>query len=122
MHYSRWYRHGDPEKNPQPRRKPGQPGSIRYTKAGYIEVRFPEHPNAHSGGYLFEHVFIMSQRLDRALYPDERVHHKNGIKDDNRDGNLELWTISHPAGSRAKDALTWAHEIIKRYGVEDSLI
>jgi hypothetical protein len=57
----------------------------------------------------------MERMLGRHLYPDENVHHRNGVKDDNRPTNLELWTRPQPSGIRARDALAWAYEIIARY-------
>jgi hypothetical protein len=57
----------------------------------------------------------MEQILGRPLFKDENVHHINGIKDDNRQENLELWSTFQPAGQRVVDKLSWAHEIINRY-------
>lgn len=75
----------------------------------------PGHPRADQGNYVFEHVLVMEEMLGRYLVPGENVHHRNGVKDDNRPENLELWTRPQPAGIRVSDAVAWAREILARY-------
>lgn len=63
--------------------------------------------------YEREHRIIMSIHIGRALRQDETVHHINGVKDDNRLENLELWSSSHPSGQRLEDKISWAKDFLK---------
>lgn len=69
-------------------------GRFKSTRSGYILVWIdkdnPYHPMARKTSYVFEHRLVMARHLGRCLEPWEVIHHKNGIKDDNRLENLEL--------------------------------
>ncbi len=105
MHYWRWRTHGEA----------GQAERLRTGRVsqgnGYVMIHLPDHPNAaRSSGYVLEHRLVMERMLGRPLEPFENVHHINGIRDDNRPENLELWVKAQPAGQRASDLAEWVVE------------
>jgi hypothetical protein len=83
---------------------------------GYVTLTGKHgHPNAYARGQIYEHIYVMSEKLGRPLRPGENVHHVNGVRDDNRPENLELWVTYQPKGQRPSDLVAWAHEILRRY-------
>jgi hypothetical protein len=84
-------------------------------KSGYVLLYLPNHPNASVNGQYAEHRLVMEQKLGRLLVRNENVHHKNGIRNDNRPENLELWSSRQPKGQRIEDKVEYAMEILAQY-------
>jgi hypothetical protein len=83
---------------------------------GYVLLFEPKHPNARKDGYVAEHIKVMAAKLGRPLERFEEVHHKNGIRHDNRPENLELWARGmQPPGSRVSDLIDAAVRVLKQY-------
>ena len=71
-------------------------GAKNYLTSGYINIK-------RNGSWIPEHRAVMEDVLGRPLRKGESVHHKNGIRSDNRPENLELWIGAVRNGQRAVD-------------------
>lgn len=96
MHYQRWKRTGDAV---------GKWGALPRQSEGYITTDGYFMTNV-DGMKILEHRLVMAQIIGRPLYRFEEPHHKNGIRDDNRPENLELWVNwRQPTGQRLEDLI-----------------
>ena len=68
-------------------------GKQRHNK-GYITVKLQPDDfffsMTHQYGYVMEHRLVIAKHIGRCLHSWEIVHHRNGIKDDNRLENIQL--------------------------------
>lgn len=69
-------------------------------KSGYVILTSRRGDNGYQQP---EHRAVMEAMLDRKLKPHETVHHRNGVRHDNRPDNLELWSGRHGRGHRVDD-------------------
>jgi hypothetical protein len=103
LHWKRFHLYGDPYYTQNGPRGKGSINSMGY-RTFWID-----------GKVMKEHTIVMEEKLGRKLLPNENIHHINGVKDDNRPENLELWVKSQPSGQRATDLVKWAKEILALY-------
>lgn len=107
QHDYKFKRYGDPlaGRTFSPRGK----GSTYVDSNGYVVERDG------SGRKVLQHRRVLAEILGRGLTRFENVHHINGIRDDNRPENLELWVIPQPQGQRAADLVAW---VVENYPAE----
>jgi hypothetical protein len=112
-HLKRAQKHGDVRADVPVRIATGE----GWMNHGYRYIPVPPELRHLSAGKskIEEHRLVMAQHLGRALYPDEVVHHRNGVRTDNRIENLELWSTAHLKGQRVDEKIAFAIEILRRY-------
>jgi hypothetical protein len=115
-HYAKWKRYGDPLAG-RTKEHVWPDGHIVSNGDGYLRIKTP-------AGWVQHHRYVMEQTIGRPLKPFENVHHVNGVRDDNRPENLELWTKPQPAGQRAIDLAEWVAanypELVQQVAAKES--
>ena len=111
MHYRRHTLYGDVHMVNEPKRSDKR----NINANGYVVVYAPENPTSTMDGMALEHRLVMAAHLGRPLQRHENVHHKNGVRHDNRIENLEIWDTRQPSGQRPEDKINFAIEILKQY-------
>lgn len=92
-----WGKHHSPEhrrkigESQKGEKHPNWKGGRTRNGIDYVLILRPGHPRASPNGYIYEHRLVMSEYLGRYLESWEIVHHRNGIRDDNRKENLTLF-------------------------------
>lgn len=112
IHYGRLLVNGHPEIVHRERED-----NWRLNRDGYLRTSILL-PNG-KRTQLMQHRLFMEQYLGRPLRHGETVHHKNGVRHDNRIENLELWVRPQVPGQRVADLVDWvienySEEILKR--------
>lgn len=116
-HFRRWQTRGTTDQNPLRRAL----GSGSVSAKGYLIVACPPefsamgHTRSNGRTTVAEHRLIMARHLGRPLLRHETVHHRNGVRLDNRLENLELFTGLHGNGANVADAVARAKELLRLY-------
>lgn len=71
---------------------PNWNGGKRINSNGYVEIYYPNHPNANKRKTVYEHQLIAEKKIGRFLRKGEVVHHIDMDKSNNNPNNLIVMT------------------------------
>lgn len=121
MHTRRLQRYGSVSaRGKNPHLRPGEPPSFsrQQNNTGYVfwMAMVPAHarqPDRTKQITIPEQVLVLEKHLGRPIDTSVwDVHHKNGVRHDNRAENLELRPKHHGRGQSLKDKVKYAREIL----------
>jgi len=95
-------------------------------KKGYIYIKLETndffYPMAKGDGYIPEHRLVMARYLKRHLLRWEVIHHKNGIKDDNRLENLQLLSCNGKHNKEINKRIKELERIVEKQTTQIKLL
>lgn len=97
-------------------RRKGMGNKKRKSVDGWLVHRTGYVVKMENGKTILQHRRVMEEKLGRSLKSFENVHHINGVKDDNRPENLEVWVTKQPKGQREADIIDWAVVFLEHHG------
>jgi hypothetical protein len=109
-HYSRLRRCGDLQVD-IPVKEYDKDRESYIDKDGYRYIKVHSQQN----GWALEHRVVMADHIGRPLLATETVHHRNGVRADNRIENLSLRQGAHGAGQDVEDVIAWAITVLNDY-------
>ena len=110
------------------KRRPSLLVGNKHVSKGYILVKlYPDaffYPMATKKGYVQEHRLVMAKHIHRCLLAWEVVHHRNGIRNDNRLENLELLPASkyHLVDTVIKSRLKKLEVLVEKQAIQIKLL
>jgi hypothetical protein len=71
-------------------KNPAYKGTPFTDNDGYVRLWLPDHHRADNSGRVYEHIMVAEAAYGISITAEYHVHHRNGVKDDNRIENLEV--------------------------------
>lgn len=93
---------------------PEETKHLNLDKYGYVRISI-------NGKRVKEHRYVVEQAYGEKLKSHESIHHKNGIRHDNRLENLEVWSKKQPSGQRVEDKIKFCIEFLEEYNYKVSI-